>query len=787
MKVGAAGSFGSQLKALREAAGFTQEQLATIAGLSVHAVSALERGERRRPQVETVRALSAALDLTDSARDALLATARARAPHAAVEELASVALPVALTALIGREADVEVLWQWLADHTMRLMTFTGPGGAGKTRLALELVRRAVDAGLTRVVFVSLSGVRDPGFVAPAIAQALGLADVNARDLPTRARVACEDRSTLLVLDNFEHVLDAAPLVADLLTSVASLRILITSRAPLRLRGEREYVVGPLALPVDSEPSASTDPASSPAVRLFVERVREVQPDFRLTSANERTVSAICRRLDALPLALELAAPWMKVLSAEELLRRLEHDVLLSSVAPRDLPERQQTMNATVAWSYHLLEPPEQRAFRRFGVLPGRFPIDAAEAVLAGHENRLAGSDEALRAAADLIDKSLLLRVDNSVFPTCPLYHMLETVRAYAALELSVAGEHDDAMEGLVRYCTAEAALATEGLVGPAQAEWLERVQEDRESYRAVLTWLIERGRPDEASDIAWALMFFWMIRGHAAEGLRWYSEILNLPYVPPAAESRALVGAALMWFTQGELSRARAALTRAHSLAVGAGDMDMVVRADDLSARVEHALGNLDGARERFIRAIEGFEALGIPWGVGNAQIGMAAVAVATGDIQRAEQLLDEATPALQHAGPWFVTRAMLVRSILALRRGNPDDAIAMVRDCLTRIRELHDKFALVYALVPLAAAAALKGDDAWAARILGARDAVAESTGATIVLKLVHELGEQAERGPRARLGPDRWARAYAAGRKTSLDSLLEDVEKTLSTRAGV
>ena len=787
MKVGATRSFGSQLKALREAAGFTQEELATIAGLSVHAVSALERGERRRPQVETVRALSAALDLTDSARDAFLASARARAPHAAVEELASVALPAALTALIGREADVEVLWQWLADHTMRLMTLTGPGGAGKTRLALELVRGAAATGLTRVVFVPLCAVRDPGFVAPAIAQALGLTDVNARDLPTRARVACEDRSTLLVLDNFEHVLDAAPLVADLLTSVASLRILITSRAPLRLRGEREYVVGPLALPVEAEPNASTDPASSPAVRLFVERVREVQPDFRLTSANERTVSAICRRLDALPLALELAAPWMKVLSAEELLRRLEHDVLLSSVAPRDLPERQQTMNATVAWSYQLLEPAVQRAFRRFGVLPGRFPIDAAAAVLAGREGASARSDRALRAAADLIDKSLLLRVDDSVVATCPLYHMLETVRAYAALELSVAGEHDDAMEGLVRYCTAEAALAAEGLVGPAQAEWLERVQEDRESYRAVLTWLIERGRPDEASDIAWALMFFWMIRGHAAEGLRWYSEILSLPYVPPAAESRALVGAALMWFTQGELSRARAALTRAHSLAVGAGDMDMVVRADDLSARVEHALGNLDGARERFIRAIEGFEALGIPWGVGNAQIGMAAVSVATGDVQRAEQLLDEATPALQHAGPWFVTRAMLVRSILALRRGNPDDAIAMVRDCLTRIRELHDKFALVYALVPLAAAAALKGDDTWAARILGARDAVAESTGATIVLKLVHELGEQAERGARARLGPDQWARAYAAGRKTSLDSLLEDVDKTLSTRAGV
>jgi predicted ATPase/DNA-binding XRE family transcriptional regulator len=787
MKVGVPGPFGTRLKALREAAGFTQEELATIAGLSVHAVSALERGERRRPHVETVRALSAALDLTGAARAALVGSARAPAPHAAVDELAVVALPGAMTVLIGREADVELLRQWLADHTIRLITLTGPGGAGKTRLALELGHAMADAGSTRVVFVPLSAVRDPGFVARAIAEALGLADVTTLNLPTRARVACEDRPTLLVLDNFEHVLDAAALVADLLTSVASLRILVTSRAPLRLRGEREYIVGPLALAVSSDAKTSTDLAPSPAVRLFVERVREVQPDFRLTSANDGIVTAICRRLDALPLALELAAPWMKVLTAEELLRRLEHDVLLSSVAPRDLPERQQTMNATVAWSYQLLGPAEQRAFRRFGVLPGRFPINAAEAVLAGREGTLAGSDDALRAAADLIDKSLLLRVDNSSVATCPRYHMLETVRAYAALELSVADEHDDAMEGLVRYSSAEASLAAEGLVGPAQAEWLDRVQADCESYRAALTWLIERGRPDEASDIAWALMFFWMIRGHAAEGLRWYEGILNLPYVPPAAESRALLGAALMWFTQGELVRARAALTRAHALAVGAGDMDMVVRADDLSARVEHAQGDLNAARKRFANAIAGFEALAIPWGVANARIGMAAVAAATGNVDEAEHLLDEATSVLQHAGPWFLTRAMFVRSILALRRGNADETIAMVRDCLTRIRELHDTFALVYALVPLAAAAARKGEDTWVARILGVRDAVAERTGATIVLKLVHDLREQTEQEARARLGPDRWARAYAAGRKTSLDSVLEDIDRALSARAAV
>ena len=249
MKPGAPGSFGAQLKALREAAGFTQEELATIAGLSVHAVSALERGERRRPHVETVRALSAALDLTGATRDALLGSARAPAHDAAVDELSDVSLPLALTALLGRDADVQTLRHWLADPAARLITLTGPGGVGKTRLALELARAIAAEGATRVVFVPLAAIRNPAFVASAIAEALGLSDVTALDLPRRARAACGDQPTLLVLDNFEQVLDAAPLVADLLTSVASLRVLVTSRAPLRVRGEREYAVGPLALEV----------------------------------------------------------------------------------------------------------------------------------------------------------------------------------------------------------------------------------------------------------------------------------------------------------------------------------------------------------------------------------------------------------------------------------------------------------------------------------------------------------------------------------------------------------
>jgi len=777
MKPGAPESFGAQLKALREAAGFTQEELATIAGLSVHAVSALERGQRRRPHVDTVRALSAALDLTGATRDALVESARAAAPKAAVDQLRDVSLPLALTILLGRDADVQTLRLWLADPIARLITLTGPGGAGKTRLALELARAKASEGV-RVLFVRLAAVRNSAFVAPAIAEALGVLDPTAVDLPRRARLACDGTPTLLVLDNFEQVLDAAPLIADLLTSVAALRVLVTSRAPLRVRGEREYTVGPLALDADSDATSPADFARSPAVRLFVERVRDVQPGFRLTSANGTTVTAICRRLDGLPLALELAAPWIKVLTPEDLLRRLTDDVLPSPVGARDLPERQQTINATVAWSYQLLAPNEQRVFRRLGALPGRFPIEAAAAVVGGRESTPARSDEALSAAAGLIDKSLLLRAETSV-ATRPLYQMLETVRAYAALELTAAGEREDALAGLARYCTAEASLAAEELFGPAQAEWLDRVRDDLESYRGALTWLIERGRPAEAANIAWGLMYFWVIRGHAAEGLQWYEQVLNLSSLPPVCESRALVGAAMMWYSLGELGRTPARLTRALALAHDAGDAEMVAQAEHLLGHVEHAVGDATAARARFTRSVEGFRALAIPWGVGNSLNGMAKVALAIGDAAEAERLLDEATSVLRHSSPWFLALVSFRRATLAVQRGNPDEAIAWVRESLTLFGQLHDKFAIVYALVPLAAAALLKGDDLWTARILGARDAVTERTGATVVDKWLHALGEQAAQEVRARLGPDRWALAYAAGQKTSIDSLLKDIDR--------
>jgi predicted ATPase len=618
-------------------------------------------------------------------------------------------------------------------------------------------------------------------VGRAIAEALGLLDLTAADLPRRVRAACDGTVTLLVLDNCEQVLDAAPLIASLLTGVATLRVLATSRAPLRIRGEREFTVGPLALHA-GEGDAAGAAGAAPAIRLFVDRVRDVAPQFRLTAANEAAVNAICRRLDALPLALELAAPWLKVLTPDNLLQRLADDGLLLTVGARDLPERQRTMNATVAWSYQLLSAEERRVFRRLGALPERFPIEAVSAVVAGRGGPVLPEDDLLAATAGLIDKSLLLRTDTSVAAR-PLYRMLETVRAYAAQELAASGEREDALDGLAHYAVTEGSRATEGLVGPAQGEWLSRVRGDLETYRAALEWLMVRERADDAADIVLGLFFFWVIRGHGREGVAWAERILELPALSPGAQSRALTAAGGLQFTQGDLDDGHASLTRALAAPPEPRDADWRPLALMMLGHIEHARGDKTAARLQFGHFLEASRRLDSPWRMGNALSALAWVALTSGDLAQTDARLEEVTPLLPGTGAWFRLLPLYVRAILAVRRHDGTEAMATVRESLVLIKELQDKFAFVYSLVPLATVAIWLGDDLWAAQILGARDAVAESTGAAVVDASVHELREQLERDARARLGPQQWARAYAAGRTASLDSLVKDID----ARAGV
>jgi predicted ATPase/DNA-binding XRE family transcriptional regulator len=768
-----AGSFGERLRSLRESAGFTQEELATIAGLSVHAVSALERGRRLRPHMDTVRALAAALDLAGVARDAFLATARVPAPTTVAHELSGAALPLAPTPLLGRERDVATLREWLADPAVRLTTLTGPGGVGKTRLALELARVVAAETPSRVQFVPLAAVRDAALVGSAIAKVLGLADVGAAELARRARKAWGHAPMLLVLDNFEQVLDAAPLIAELLTALPALRLLVTSREPLRVRGEREYPVEPLALEPHTDATSLADLALTPAVRLFVERVRDVQPDFRLTAANGPTVTEICRRLDALPLALELAAPWLKTLNAEGLLERLVDGVLMSSAGRRDLPERQQTIEATVAWSYHLLDDGLRRVFRRLGILPDAFSLEAAAAVIA---DAGAGIDAALDAVAALVGKSLLVR-EESRLANRPRFRMLETIRAFAAFQLAAEGESEQAFERLARYCADEASRASSGLVGPQQAEWLDRAGDDLENYREAMGGLIDRRRPTEAASIADALMWFWVIRGQTVEGLRWYERILAMPSLPPAAEAAVRIAAAAMRYIQGALDPARADLRRVLDIA-GESDPVAAAKAYWILGHVEHIAERTDEARHWFQRSIASFPAVDLRWVIGNSLTGLAWIAFEQGDDAAGERLLDEAVASLEGSGPWYLLLAGYLRASLAVRRGDPAAAIAATRASLVRIRALRDQFAFVYALVPLAAAAIQLGEAAWAARILGARAAVADRTGAALVDNYVHRLIAGIERDARVRLGAERWARAFSAGRKASIDTLLKEID---------
>ena len=770
-------SFGARLKALREAAGFTQEELATIAGLSVHAISALERGERRRPHLETVRALSAALDLPPEERDALIASARGRAPAFATDEIGAVPLPLSPTPMLGREPELQRLRQWIADPAARLITLVGPGGVGKTRLAIAIAQEIALEATSRVVFVALAPLRERAVVASAIAESFALADIAGDALPDRLRVVCHNVPTWLVLDNFEHLMVAAPLVAMMLAAVSSLRILVTSRAPLHLRGEREFTLNPLGCGTDADEATPAELAQAPAVHLFLDRIRDVVPDFRLTAANAPAVRAICVRLDGLPLALELASRWMKVLPVDELLRRLKDPERLSAAAPLDAPERQRTMTATVAWSVQLLAPDEQRALRRFGALPGRFSIEAAAAVLQG-ESDANRDDDAVRLVAGLLDKSLILRVETSAVPTRPAYYMLETVRAYALNALNAAGEYDDAVSGLERYCRIEASRAAQGLIGPSQVEWLDRTREDLESYRVTLAWLIQQGEVGKAADIAWALLMFLVIRGHATEGRRWFETLLEHS-LSSAAEGQSLIGAGTLQYLHGDLPRAHDTLLRAVALARDRDLPGLHAHAAMILGHVEYSMGNFETARTLFALSARQFHGRAEPWVVGNALGGLAWVALADGDRAEAEQRIPEAAGVLKEWGPWFRALGNYLSALLAVQAGDANQALSAVRESLVLLRETQDRFGVMYAFAPLAGAASLLREDEWVARIVGASDALTERSGIRSVDPMGQQLWSRARLDAQARLGPEKWARGYEAGRRSSIDLLLKEINR--------
>jgi predicted ATPase/DNA-binding CsgD family transcriptional regulator/transcriptional regulator with XRE-family HTH domain len=819
-------AFGELLRSCRLAAGLTQEELGDRAGLSARGLSDLERGARRAARPETLRRLVAALGLGEAEGAALLAARRLAVSSAGSPDGTALRptpgasadadrdrpgagqrteLPAPVAPLIGREREVAAVRDRLTNPDVRLVTLTGPGGIGKTRLALHVAAELGDRFADGACFVPLASVGDPDLVVPSIAQALGLREVGRSSLAERVKEHLRHRTLLLLLDNFEHVLPAATIVADLLAAAPGAKALVTSRAVLRLSGEHAVALQPLTLP---------DPASTPGVeqlaryeatRLFVDRAAAASSRFAVSEANAPTIAAICRRLEGLPLAIELAAARIRLLPPRALLARLESALgalpLLVGGAG-DLPARQQTLRSAIVWSHDLLDADHRRLFHRLAAFAGGCSIDAAEAVC---DAIGAVGLDTLTGLGTLVDHSLLLQEEpaGAVEPDGePRFRMLETIREFALECLERGGEAAPVKQAHAAYYLALAERSE--LTSGAQAVWLGRLEAEHQNFRAALAWSLEHDA-ETALRLSGALWRFWYMRGHLSEGRRWLDRALaGAGDGQTAWRARALCGAGVLAHYQSDHRRAAALCEESLAISRALGDrageaaalngLALVARMGDYPAAralyeaslaIMRELGDgwgvaytltyagiaawihgEAGARPTIEEGLALFRRSGDSMGIARALNMLGDVAWAEGDLAAARASASEALAIMRETGDRLgSTRSVMTLAWVAAGQGDHALARRLYAECAAELNELGDSDSVALCLDGLAVSAAELGQPASATLLLGAASALRDeiSGGVPAAMRDRHE---RTVRTARAGLDGEAFAAAWARGR---------------------
>ena len=722
-----AGSFASVLRGLREASGLSQEELAERAGLSSHAVSALERGTRTRPYPHTVRALADALGVGDDDRATLVGSvpSRSRSADRAVAADTSAApvgrtrgIPVPPTRLIGRDDDLRAVVRLLGLH--RLVTLTGPGGVGKTRLSLAVARTLQDQYADGVVFVELAALRDPAEVVPAVLDAADVT-VGPGDDPVEAMAAwAADRELLLVLDNLEHVVEAAPRVAALIAAVPHLSVLASSRAPLRVRAEQEYPVEPLALPDPDDPAAAPG-EEAPAVRMLLERAGAVSAGWGTAPDDARPVATIAVRLAGIPLALELAGARGRLLDPASLLDRLDEALLSGG---RDRPERHRTMRATLDWSHGLLSAEEQALLRQLSVFVGGFRLDDLEGVVA-RTGAVGGG--VLGVLESLAEQSLV--VSDHAAAGGLRHRLLEPVAQYAAARLDEAGEREQAALAHAEHFLALAEQLAPRYRDSGQVAALARADADHPNLTAAVETLLAADRPGAAGRLCWSLWMYWWLRGHHAHGRR-LSEATLAHELPDAVRPLAELAAATMCFAMDDVPTAR----RHWDAALAHAGRDEA-RGNAIAGigLAELASGRLEAATERFAEARGPSTAAGPPgeWTVALSWIWSGTVALLLGDADRALAEIERGLESARRRGDQLSTYIALYNlSQVELVRGRPDRARDYLDEGTRLSRETGDHANLAYLLDAAAVVEARQGTHSRVPLLLGAAQGIREALG---------------------------------------------------------